>query len=266
MTSLRRLLSIVAIFVGVSNSSSNAFAQYTPTISGVNAFWYLGQGILANGGQCSGYPGPCYYAQSQLTSNPNGAPGTPQWSIVQNGQGQVTLSCYTCANPVATAVSPSGGCLADIHIYVSYGGYSSASFDVTIVAPSSTNLLSGYPQHGDLSTGFSSVYFWNVVDSCGNSDSGIDANEQFGTFVNDTANNWSLPTQYSVYMTGSIVGDQIAHVGGTPPAQNHQTPLGTTKIRHNYPWALRVGTQTFGSGTPVRVDTQQQWQDHGTHQ
>lgn len=246
--------------------SSLAFAQYTPTISGVNAFWYLGQGILADGGQCSGYTGPCYYAQSQLTSNPNGAPGTPQWSIVQNGQGQVTLSCYTCANPVATAVSPSSGCLPDIHIYVSYGGYSSASFDVTIVAPSYTNLLSGYPQHGNLGTGYSSVYYWNLVDSCGYSDSGIDANEKFGAFSPDTGNDWTYPTQYSVYMTGSIVGDQIAHIGGTPSAQNPQTPLSTTKIRHDYPWALRVGSQTFGSGTPVRADTQQWWLDHGTHQ
>ena len=32
---------------------SSASAQYTPTISGVNAFWYLGQGILANGGNAA---------------------------------------------------------------------------------------------------------------------------------------------------------------------------------------------------------------------
>ena len=141
---------IPVLFVVAGCFSSPAFAQYTPTITGINSFWYLGQGILANVGICSGQPtGNCYLAQSQLTSNPNGAPGTPQWSIVQNGQGQVTLSCYTCANPVATSVSPSGGCIPDIHIYVSYGGYSSASFDVTIVAPSYTNPY-GSPQHATL--------------------------------------------------------------------------------------------------------------------
>jgi hypothetical protein len=134
--------------------ANSAFAQFTPTISGANAFWYLGQGILSDGGACSsGHTGPCYYAQSQLTSNPNGAPGTPQWTVVQNSQGQVTLSCYTCANPIATAVSPSSACIPDIHIFVSYGGFTSASFDVTIVAPSFPNQF-GDPQHGNLGTGY----------------------------------------------------------------------------------------------------------------
>jgi len=41
--------------------------------------------------------------------------------------------------------------------------------------------------------------------------------------------------------------------------------MGTTKVRHNYPWALRIGSQSSGSGTPVRADTQQEWLDHGSH-
>src|SRR5579885_1246331 len=117
-----KVLSCVLSLCATAILSTPAFAQYTPTISGVNAFWYLGQGILADGGMCSGQSGPCYYAQSQLSPDPNGAPGSPSWTIVQNGQGKISLSCNDCANPVATALSPSGGCFSDIHVYVSYGG------------------------------------------------------------------------------------------------------------------------------------------------
>jgi hypothetical protein len=64
--------------LGLIAATQCALAQYTPTISGVSAFWFLGSGILADGGMCStGQTGPCYYAQSQLSSNANGAPVVP---------------------------------------------------------------------------------------------------------------------------------------------------------------------------------------------
>lgn len=265
---LRRFGIAFAILV-VCGLSNRAFAQYTPTISGVSAFWWLGSGILADGGTCSGHTGPCYYAQSQLTSNPNGAPGTPSWTVVQNGQGRVSLSCNDCANPVATAESPSGSCYPDIQIYVSYGGYSSAPFNVTIVAPSYTNLSQNYPQdyawYPEGIAGFQSYWAWDIVDSCGFLDGGIDANEAFGTFVDDIANDWISSAPNGIYLTGHSVGDMIAHAGGTPAAEAPQSPLATTAIRHDSPWAVRVGSQSIGSGTPVRVDTQQWWIDHGSH-
>jgi hypothetical protein len=46
------------------------------------------------------------YAQSQLTSNANGASGSPSWTVTtQSGGGDVSLSCYNCANPLATETS-----------------------------------------------------------------------------------------------------------------------------------------------------------------
>jgi len=253
---------------------SGAFAQYTPTISGpngqpaVSAFWWLGIGILSDGGMCSPrQTGPCYYAQSQLVGNPNGAPGNPSWTVVQNGQGQISLSCYDCANPVATAQSTSGGCYSDIQVYVSYGGYGSNALNVTIVAPSLTYLQPNYPMNSVyFTTGYQSIYQWSIVDSCGNADGGIDANEALGTFTNVISNNWTTTAPNGVYLMSSLVNDQIAHAGGSPAAETPQTPLTTTEIRYDYPWALRVGSQTSGSGTPVGVDNQVFWLDHGTHQ
>ncbi|HLH43402.1 MAG TPA: hypothetical protein VKV74_10475 [Bryobacteraceae bacterium] len=59
-----------------------AVAEAQPTITGVNAFWWLGPGILSDGGMCSGQPGPCYYAQAAWTANANGAMGTPTWNVI----------------------------------------------------------------------------------------------------------------------------------------------------------------------------------------
>ncbi|HLG97913.1 MAG TPA: hypothetical protein VKX49_16485 [Bryobacteraceae bacterium] len=233
MTLLQRIVNLFVISVVANGLAGHAFAQYTPTISGANAFWWLGSGILADGGTCSGQTGPCYYAQSQLTSDPNGAPGSPSWTVVQNSQGKISLSCYDCANPVATAQSTSSGCLSDIQVYVSYGGYSSAPFNVTIVAPSYTNLQSGYPQTNPWYLGYLTQYVWSVVDSCGNLDGGIDANEKFGTFVNDISNNWIYPSSGGIYMTTYLIGDEIGHSGGSPAAQPPGN--GTTLVRHNYP-------------------------------
>jgi hypothetical protein len=248
-------------------------AQYTPTISGVfNAFWYLGPGILSNGGSCSGQSGFCYWAQSQLTANPNGAPGTPSWTVVQPGAGKISLSCNNCANPVATAMSPSSGCAPDIHVYVSYGPYTSAAFDITIVAPNSTILQSGYPQHSGWfpagTVGYQSVYTWAIVDSCNNLDGGIDANESLGTLTKDQINtDWLRGSPNGAYLSSYLVGDIVAMAGSglTPSPQIPQSPLGTHKVMNDYPWTIRVGSQSIGSGTLVRLDRQQWWQDHGTH-
>lgn len=189
--------------------------------------------------------------------------------MVQNGQGQISLSCYNCTNPVATALSPSGGCYSDIQVYVSYGGYTSNAFNVTIVAPSITYLESVAHENNNYPGpiyGWMSFWTWRIVDSCGALNGGLDANETFGAFVHDTPNNWIYSSEVAAYLTSYLVIDFMAHIGGTPATQNPGSPtLGTVKVRHNYPYAIRGGSQSFGSGTPVRVDTQQQYTDHGAH-
>jgi hypothetical protein len=252
-------------------------AQYTPTISGVfNAFWYLGPGILNNGGSCSsGQTGPCYYAQSQLTADPNGAPGTPSWSIVQPGAGQISLSCYTCTNPIATALAPSSGCSSDIQVTVSYGSYTSAPFNITIVVPNSTVLQSTYPQHSAWNpapgyNGYQSLYVWAILDSCSNQDGGIDANEALGSFSKDQSNTtWVPGSPNGVYLSSYLIGDIVGFAGPStaiPVATAPASPLGSHTVINDNPWKARVGSQSIGSGTQIRSDKQQWWQDHGTHQ
>jgi hypothetical protein len=152
----------------------------------------------------------------------------------------------------------------DIQVYVSYGGYSSAPFNMTVAAPQSTILQSGYPTNDNWYQGYITRYVWGVTSSCGGYLlGGIDANEKLGTFTNVIANNWIYPAANGVYLTSYLVGDEIEHSGGSPAAQPPGS--GTTLVRYDYPWALRIGSLTSGSGTPVRADTQAEYLDHGAH-
>lgn len=275
---LTKTLSIVVFFFGLL---SRAGAQ-TPTITGVNAFWWLGSGILSNGGTCSGQTGPCYYSQASWTANPNGNTGSPTWTVVNSatGGGAVSLDCYSCTTVEATATAPSSGCVYDITVTVSYNGNTSAPFTVAIIKPSMTTLQSGYPLDQSANVAYSTTGYvgfvtttnWNVTDTCGASDGGFDVNEVFDTFTNDTANNWGTPAAGNGYISGSIAHDYIALVASaignptSPPVQNPQSPLSSNKIYHDYPWELFVFSQTSGQGDIVRSDKQQWYQDHGRHE
>jgi hypothetical protein len=268
---------LVVLFFGLL---SRAGAQ-TPTITGANAFWWLGSGILSDGGTCSGKTGPCYYAQANWTANPNGNPGSPTWTVVNNSPlgGSVSLNCSTCTTVVATATSPSAGCVYDVSVTVTYNGNTSAPFNVQLVQPTTTTLQSGSPVDQSANAYFSTTGLvgyvtttsWNLTDSCGNSDGGLDINESFGLFTADTVSNWPLPAVGNSYYPGSVINDYLFADGPTsnsssPQVQNPQIPLGSTKIYHDYPWVLRAFSQTSGNGVTVRTDTQQWYEDHGRHQ
>lgn len=159
---------------------SRAGAQ-TPIITGVNAFWWLGSGILSDGGTCSGQTGPCYYAQASWTANPNGNTGSPTWTVVNApGGGSVSLDCYTCTTVEATATSPSAGCVYDVTVTVAYNGNTSAPFKVALIQPTMTTLY-GSPSDYSANTffgtsgmvGYVSLTAWQVKDPCGNGGRGL---------------------------------------------------------------------------------------------
>jgi hypothetical protein len=238
-----------------------------PTIAGIPAFWWLGSGVLSDHG---------YYAQSALTANPNGASGTPSWSVQMLETGGVTLQCNVCTDNVATSTSFSCGCYPDVTIWATYGGFESEPFNVTIVKPSTLTLDAGYPQDSNDQDGYLSLYQWSLTDSCGYQDAGLDGNEVFGAWTDDyfnstgTHNNWGLPTAAQAYSPTNLWTDKIwvePCANGKPKCTNPQKPtLSTVAVRHNTPWTFYIGTQTFGSGVPVESDTQQNYLDHGRHQ
>jgi hypothetical protein len=171
---------------------------------------------------------------------------------------------------------PGPPCKADVTIYANYGGFNSDPFKVTIVAPEKLTLSTDVsPNPADVAdgAGYKSTYQWVLTDTCGAQDAGLDGNETFGvwtdgyfTSTGGTHNRWPLPPLTATYRSNAIWYDTIGATGtSTPSSKTPQSPLTSVKVMHDTPWTLFVGTQTFGSGVVVHIDTQQWYQDHGRH-
>jgi hypothetical protein len=76
-------------------------------------------------------------------------------------------------------------------------------------------------------------------DSCGYPISNVDANEAYGTFSSDYANNWTYPTPNQGYFPTSNIGDDISALFTYPysPATSFGTGS-TQKVYHDTPWNL----------------------------
>jgi hypothetical protein len=277
MATIGKLTFFVLVFIGFASS---AVAQYTPTISGINAWWWLG-GIVYDGLGCSTTPpGSCYWSEAPLTANPNGAPGSPVWNVsTVAGGGSVSLNCNTCTSVVATATAPSNGCVYDVTVTVSYGPYQSASFHILINTIADMTLVGGYPTNSSfLGNGYDSQYVWNATDVCGSEVYGLDGNESYGSWTDDYYltqgyyNTWNLPgvlTPNPYYFSSYLWADDIKAqaAGANDPNTTHpQSPLQYIYVEDNYPWTLHAFSQTIGAGLLIHSDDQQWYIDHGEHQ
>jgi hypothetical protein len=229
----------------------------------VPAFWWLGSGVLSDGD---------YYAQAAWVGSPNGASGTPTWSVsTQVGGGTIALSCYVCTSTTATSTAPSNGCVYDITVYLDYGGFYSDPFYVAIVQPSSFSLVSGFPTHDADGDGFVSKYNWNLTDTCGISDPGLSGTEVFGSRDNSDypLNNWNMATPTAIVNNPlSVFEDQIGikncNGGCSPVWTNPQSTLSLVKVYH-FPWFAYVGSSSSGVGLMILSNTTQFYLDHGLH-
>ena len=255
---------LTRFFVLAFGFVSMAAAQ--PIISGNNGMWYLG-GIASDQG---------YYATQVLTVNPNGFSGTIDWVVAPFGSGNIGLSCYTgCSTSVtATSSAASSGCTADVNVVATVGGIASLGFWITVVTPTTTTLSSGPPPDSTYpgsSSGYESVYVWNLTDSCGNTDAGLDEHEEFGTWTTDySGTDWPHPTAFSGYVSSYQIYDYITKgpnaPGTIPTPLAPQSPISTVKVFEDSPWRYFVASLTTGYGVQVHSDTQIWYEDHGRHQ
>jgi len=246
-----------------------------PTITGNlgNAMWYLG-GVLSDNG---------YYAFQTLTASQS-CSNCATWSWSSTGTGSVSLSCQTnCPSSITvTSVSPSSYCTPgsptnDVMVYVTIGGLQSPGFPLTVVKPAATTQLTGGIGFDQAqSNGYVSPYTWNLTDSCGGSDFGLDWYEQFGTWATEyTGTDWPHPSASSsappkgAPNPSSVFEDDIGNLGvnsGTiPPPEPPQQPLTMVMVFDDTPWQLFVGSYTPLQGVSVHSDRQQWYQDHGRH-
>lgn len=266
--------------MGPYNTGNGPLNIQRPAVVGPNnqpavaAFWWLGWSVLSDGA-----PGAVYYAQAAWVGQPNGATGTPTWSWNDYGAGRVDLSCTTCSSVVATSAAASSGCTQDIKITLNYGGFTSDPFWVTIVTPSTMTLSPNYPKDFAVGAGYNSDWRWDLTDTCGNLDAGLDGYELFGQFAKNISDEtWGTPSpappffnakSYWFDTVGMPVADcsvyhpQCANPG---PLQTPPVPLSTAQVFYDWGWSAWVGTQTIGLGVQVISNAQQWYIDHGTHQ
>jgi hypothetical protein len=122
--------------------ASSSYSAVKPTVTGVNAIWYLGgvSGTPDSNGinQVDGYD-----LQSRLTGNANWGASPPViWTVTQNAVngGRVSLSASVANQNTITSVAPSGsnpsvGYVNDVSIQISTDGLPSDPFPMTINAP-----------------------------------------------------------------------------------------------------------------------------------
>jgi hypothetical protein len=103
---------------------------------------------------------------------------------------------------------------------------------------------------------------------------GTDANETFGTFYTDYTGNPGTTWGY-VSRTGpgtqayNATANYVDTLGVSGPANAIPVPQccggGNTLVWHDLPWNYWVFSQAYGSGVSIHSDSQQYYQDHGTH-
>lgn len=129
-----------------------------------------------------------------------------------------------------------------------------------------------------VSDGYDTQMWYSATDQFGTPMAGLYGSESFGAFQADSPNNWPAPqaTGGPVTLTSAkdangqnvsfqrFTDDYFAHdiPGLTPPYQNPQNPLGTTRVMHA-DQKLYLGAPPVGGGCVVAEHTAQYYTDHG---
>lgn len=194
-----------------------------------------------------------------------GITGTPQWAISGPDASEVSVSCTSCETPVLT-VNPgaTGACSVALTASFTLDGLQSNSLGLMVLAPtqvSANDPNTGlHADHNAVSGGYASLWFYQIVDSCGNPMQFVNMHEAFpnGFTYDYSGANWIFPTpnSWSAGNTG-LWDDTIGEHGATtPPSLAPQNPLGSVLIFY--------GLQNiFVNPVQVTTDSQAHFQDHG---
>jgi hypothetical protein len=235
----------------------------TITANGIAGMWWLG-GVSD--------PPAGLYDSAQIVGTTNCAScSSPLAYSIAAGADKSALTCSSCNTTNARAVGPNASpyCNAqDVVVQANLGGFSAAApvrltvntyYGPTRVTPkpptSTTSAFNG---------GWRTTILYNLRDLCGPATIPMSVNEQFGTRT-PSSSQWLLPTPTPGFVIP--VGDEIA-VWPTQPGSLQPTtpnsPLGSTLV-DQYPWNVRVGSQTSGSGLLVITTDTLRYVDHGDH-
>lgn len=238
-----------------------------PTISGVDAIWYLGSPGLSD-------PTNGIYNTSALSGNKNCASCTSalQWEV--SPAGALSFSPTSGASTTATSQRSSSSCTRDITVRAKLDGFYSDPFNMIINRPNFT--IKNNVSHGPCGRagttpcsgpGYASLVQLYIFDLCSYHIPSIAINEQFGAFYPDMSNNWPNPTPRPAPYFVTTFSDEIAISGyWTPQPYAPVGPLSTQKVNWANQW-IYAGSTTSGQGQLVNtVPKHQKYVDHGDHQ
>jgi hypothetical protein len=241
-----------------SSSSSDDLSVLKPTVSGLNAIWYLG-----------GSPDGNYTNTTTLAAASGGAPETPYWNVTANSN-KISLSCNSCTFPLVTSLVPSANCMYDITIQMSVGGLNADPFQFNVNEPWYLE-SGGLSSTGDYFDGWLTVVPYITRDRCYYPLEHISINEHFGPFAkDDPAYTWAVPTAMPLpgYAYGGYTWyDEMSIRGCTgcnPPSQQGN-PAGQVGVdQGQQSWG--VGSTIEQGGIYVQQNTFRRFSGHGEHQ
>lgn len=203
----------------------------------------------------------------------NGATGPVTWTL--SGQTQaVTTTCQTLGQPcqfenIATNANAHAvaGCQPAITAGFTVDGLTSTTVNVMILTATQIDGLDPttgqHAVHSAVPDGYSSLWYFQVVDSCGTPLGYVHAHENFPNgFTYQISANWPFPTANDWYV-GDAGGwvDTVAEYGSglNPPALAPQSPLNATAVYSGF-------QQIYVDPVLVNSPTQVHYLDHGGFQ
>ena len=113
----------------MDSSSEYGLEVARPTISGLDAFWYLGGPVAANSG---------YYAQDALTATTNYPGGSPtiSWAVLA-GSDKMYVYPTSGSSVAGRSTAPSSGPYFDVTVQLDIDGFTSPYFTININVPAS---------------------------------------------------------------------------------------------------------------------------------
>ena len=215
---------------------------------------------------------PVYSTTGTLSSNTEGAAGTPVWTLTGR-TGAVTTSCTTCAY-ITVATNANAAALARcgpaVSAYFTVDGLTSTTTNFMILSviqlDATSPTTNQHADHQAITGGYQSLWYFLVQDNCGVPMQYVAVHEEFPNSFSYKVqhSNWNFPKP-DAWWTSSVGGSKDTILfsdtscQAIPTPTNPQSPLNPTVIFNGL-------QKIYVDPVLVLTTTQAHYLDHGGYQ